>query len=316
MTVTLRTVKRLSLASLERVKIMLTPEEMYMREHALATVMGATQESGRYGWGATIAPPTATKKKQVVSNNIHLQAPSAHLSVAHPNAIHSTSPVVHPSAHLSIAHPNAIHSTSPVVHPSVMHLPMAMHQIAPTAPTGRSYSVPSSPTGRFYGQLGTTPFAHYQIPSAPTGRLSTAPPPPPPQQGSHSWFNRPAAPLPQSSDYSASQSDMTAPDYSSYPHHHHHHHPHIPYDEAQIATQPSYNANVDMNYAQPIQPTPVYDDSSDTNVYDDGSNQTVDDDNIEVTDDISSADVGFGHWLIPAAVGALGYRFYRNSRWY
>jgi hypothetical protein len=294
---------------------MLTPEEMYMREHALATVMGATPQSRCYGWGATIEPPSATKSKSKSKTS----------TITAPNAVHSTSPS---TAHLSVSHPNATHSTSPIVHSSIIHsptnrsysvpsAPTGRSYSVPSAPTGRSYSVPSAPTGRFYGRLGTTPLAfhHSQIPSAPTGRFSTAPPPPPPQQGSHSWFNRPVAPLPQSSDYSASQSDMTAPDYSSYPHHHHHHHPHIPYDEAQIATQPSYDANVDMNYAQQAQTAPVYD-TSDQGVYDDSSDQNVYDGSEQVVDD-GSSDIGFGmHWAIPMAVGALGYRFYRNSRWY
>lgn len=70
-----------------------------------------------------------------------------------------------------------------------------------------------------------------------------------------------------------------------------------------------------MNYAQQAQTAPVYD-TSDQGVYDDSSDQNVYDGSEQVVDD-GSSDIGFGmHWAIPMAVGALGYRFYRNSRWY
>ena len=308
-----------SLASFRKGKSkMMTPEEMYMRECALARVMGATNESRNYGWGATIEPPSVVKKKGTVSANVHLTAPSAvHLST--PSASHLSAPRGSIASHFSApshssgsiashfsapSHPSgsiASHFSAPSpVHTSMMHLspPTGIHPMAPTGryiapPTGRSYIAP--PTGRYIAP----PTGRYIAP--PTERSYIAPPTgrfaPPPQS-----YSDGSSTIPLSHQY------QPADDYVSQ-HHHRHHHPHMPPTE-----QPYYPdaEDVEPTYSQP-QPSAYdaapqgYDDSSVD------SNEEVYDDSVQIDD---GSDVGFGmHWAVPFGAGVVAHSLYLN-RWY
>lgn len=285
----------------------MTPEEMYMRECALARVMGATEESGNYGWGATIAPPSAVQNQRSSAHpsaSVHLSAPRGSIAAHMTAPSHPSAPRGSIAAHLMapghLSAPGGIHPSAPIA----PHMPMGIHPMAPMAPhmpTGIHSMTPmaltgyiSPPTGRSYI---APPTGRYIAP--PTGRFA---PPPPPQ--SHSWFHRGAPPPPL-----AANQYQPVDDYVPQHHHHHRHHPHMPPTE-----QPYYPdaEDVEPTYSQP--PTPAYDTAPQG--YDDSSvdsNEEVYDDSVQVDD---GSDVGFGmHWAVPFGAGVVAHSLYLN-RWY
>ena len=276
---------------------MMTPEEMYMRECALARVMGATEESGNYGWGATIAPPSAVQNQRSAAHpsaSVHLSAPRGSIAAHMTAPSYSSAPRGSIAAHLMapghLAAPGGIHPSAPMA----PHMPMGIHPMAPMAirsaapmaptgyispPTGRSYIAP--PTGRYI--------------APPTGRSYIAPP-------TGRW------------SHDHSQGSYIAPptgrSYNDdYHPRHHHHHPHIPPTE-----QPYYPdaEDVEPTYSQPL--APAYDTAPQG--YDNSSvdsNEEVYDDSVQVDD---GSDVGFGmHWAVPFGAGVVAHSLYLN-RWY
>ena len=239
----------------------MTQQEWFMREQALAMLMGA-MPTGEYGWGAVPAPPSPIQKRTTVPT--HMVAPSA---------THMVSSPYHPMAPIHMVGPSAPH-------------PMTIAR--PMAPLGQ-FGRPIAPPPQFSRPMA--PMAYNRPPPPPPQGYSAynRPAPPPPPQGYSSYQQ----PLPPSPSYDSSQ-DTTDDTTIPFHHHHHHHHPFIPVPIPIPQTYSSVSVNTptasdDGSYPLPP-PSPV--------VYDDGSSDDDSgyDDSDFLPDDTSK--VGFGLGVI------------------